>query len=62
MNTYNEVDCSYHRMKNTDLAEADNEIYHEALTELSYWATIWDVQSLIKKHGWEQVKKDIMKC
>lgn len=67
MSIYDEVDCAYHRSKNVDLYyyEERKEMlaneYQEAMDELAYFATIWDVQALIKKHGWEQVKKDIMK-
>lgn len=67
MSIYDEVDCAYHRSKNVDLYSYEerkemlaNE-YQEAMDELAYFATIWDVQALIKKHGWGQVKKDIMK-
>lgn len=67
MSIYDEVDCTYHRSKNIDLYSYEERKefvaseYQEAMDELTYFAIIWDVQSLIKKHGWRQVKKDIMK-
>lgn len=40
-----------------------DEQYVALMEELHYWGVIWDVQKLITKFGWEQVKKDIMiKC
>lgn len=37
-----------------------DDYYKEVMEELHYWSAIWSIQEVIKKYGWEQIKKDIM--